>query len=106
MPRLRGGSDARSRSRWARREDGGEELRLRVEVQAQEFWETGEGEGEEHEISAEEWYSGRVVFVVLARQERMLKGESIEISKWRRLEGSAGSVLDRRITIWEMLDGK
>ena len=39
------------------------------------------------------------MFAWVARQERMLKGESIEISKWRRLVGSSVSGRERRITI-------
>lgn len=36
----------------------------------------------------------------VARQERMWKGESMEISKWRRFVGSWASGLERRITIY------
>jgi hypothetical protein len=42
------------------------------------------------------------MFACVARQERMLKGESIEISKWRRFEESFSSGRERRITIWKL----
>jgi len=48
-----------------------------------------------------EVYAGRAVFACVAWQERMLKGESIEISKCRRFVGSTASGLDKRITIYE-----
>lgn len=42
------------------------------------------------------------MFPCVALQERMWKGESIEISKCRRLVGSFSSVFDRRITIYSV----
>lgn len=48
-------------------------------------------------------YAGRKMFPCVALQERMWKGESIEISKWRRFVGSFSSVFDRRITICHKL---
>lgn len=45
-------------------------------------------------------YAGRKMFPCVALQERMWKGESIEISKCRRLFGSFSSTFDRRITIY------
>ena len=51
-----------------------------------------------------EVYAGRAVFACVAWQERMLKGESIEISKCRRFVGSTASGLDKRITIYERVN--
>jgi hypothetical protein len=47
-------------------------------------------------------YSGREVWAWVARHERMWKGESMEISKWRRFlpVGSLASTRDRRRTIY------
>lgn len=47
-----------------------------------------------------ESYAGRAVFAPVAWHERMWNGESMEISKCRRFEGSLGSVLLSRITIY------
>lgn len=47
-------------------------------------------------------YAGRKMFPCVALQDRMWKGESIEISKCRRFVGSFSSVLDRRITIYSI----
>lgn len=44
-------------------------------------------------------YAGRDVLACVARHDRMLKGESMDISKWRRLFGSLSSGRDSRITI-------
>lgn len=44
-------------------------------------------------------YAGRKMFPCVALQERMWKGESMEISKCRRFVGSFSSGFDRRITI-------
>ena len=40
------------------------------------------------------------MFAWVAWQERMWKGESMEISKCRRLVGSTASGFDRRMTSW------
>ena len=45
-------------------------------------------------------YAGNEMFAWVARQERMWKGESIEISKCLRLPGSFTSGFDNRMTIW------
>lgn len=44
-------------------------------------------------------YAGRAMFAWVARQERIWKGESIEISKCLRFVGSVTSGFDNLITI-------
>jgi hypothetical protein len=44
-------------------------------------------------------YAGRDVLACVARHDRMLKGESMDISKCRRLFGSFSSGRESRITI-------
>jgi hypothetical protein len=44
-------------------------------------------------------YAGRDVFACVARHDRILKGESMDISKCRRLFGSFSSGRDNLITI-------
>lgn len=43
------------------------------------------------------------MFACVARQERMWKGESMDISKCLRLDGSVASGFDNLITICRML---
>lgn len=43
-------------------------------------------------------YAGSAVFACVAWQDKMWKGESMEISKWRLLVGSAISGFDSRMT--------
>ncbi len=50
-------------------------------------------------VDSGEEYAGRAMLAWVARQERMWKGESMEISKCRLLEGSATSGLDSLMTI-------
>jgi hypothetical protein len=45
-------------------------------------------------------YAGSAVFAWVAWHERMWKGESIEISKCRLLDGSTASGFERRMTSW------
>jgi hypothetical protein len=45
-------------------------------------------------------YAGSAVFACVAWHERIWKGESIEISKCRLLDGSTASGFDRRMTSW------